>query len=277
MRALFLGALVLAAPALAACGGATADGAGELAVAPSTARSASPEEHLFGLTEEALPELAPIWPALSARAATEVSETLRIEGERATHCVHVVVAGDFAIEAHREWRRGAEGAGFACEELEGGFRCADGGVALRVWADGGPDQGAPALEALAAEMGVDEEPSSTAVACVEGLGRARLATIDERLHRAALLEPWQPLHERLGAWRFLELRWSRRAEGDELCVRYRGDDEALELASEWARENGLAEADGAFQRVGRPLSFALELRPADEDAPEIELVLTREP
>jgi hypothetical protein len=111
---------------------------------------------------------------------------------------------------------------------------------------------------------------------VDGLSRSRLATIDERLHREGLLEPWQPLHELLGARRFLELRWSRSAEGGhELHVRYGADEEAFELATEWARQSGLAGADGVWQRVGSPLSFVLELRATEP--PEIELALTRDP
>lgn len=270
-------ACVSLALALAACGGAGPAGAGSPAGgsigAAVHARSA---EHLFGLTEVALPELAPIWPALSSRAATEVTETLRVDEERATHCVHVVVAGDLAMEARAEWQRGAEQAGYACEPGEGELRCASESTSLRVWEDGEPGEEALALEALAAEMGVPAEPSSTVIACVEGLSPSRLATIDERLHREALLEPWEPLHELLGGRRFVELRWSRSPErGDELQVRYRADEEAFELAVEWARTNGLAGADGVWQRVGHPLSFALELR--ESDSPEIELALTREP
>ncbi|MCZ7687142.1 MAG: hypothetical protein M5U28_53740 [Sandaracinaceae bacterium] len=261
--------------AVAACGGAPAGDRGRLGGETGGHARPSPEEHLFGLTDEALPELAPIWPALSARAATELVETLRVEEGRATHCVQIVVAGDLALEARAEWRRGAEQAAYACEEGQGEVSCAAEGATLRIVEDGGPDEAEPALEALAAEMGVETQPSSAAVACVEGLGPSRLATIDERLHLAGLLEPWLPLHEQLGGWRLLELRWSRGERGDEVAVRYRGDGEAFELATEWARASGLAGDGRVWQRVGSPLSLALELR--DAEAPELELTLTRDP
>ncbi len=261
--------------ALSACGGAAVP-----APAPSAELGTTPHpnrvEHLYGLTEEAFPELAPIWPALSARAATEVTELLRIEEDRATHCLSVVVVGDLAVEARIAWRRGAESADYECQTADGELRCEAESRTLRLWEDGGGEDDPVALEALAAEMGVEEEPASSAMACVTGLGPSRLASIDARLHRAALLEPWEALHERLGARRFVELAWTHgEARGEELRVRYRGDEEAFELAAEWARSAGLAGTDGVWQLVGEPISYALELRAGE--APEIELTLTREP
>lgn len=263
------------AVALASCGGAPSGDRGLAGADVGGAHRRSAEERLFGLTEEAMPELAPIWPALSARAATELVEVLRVADGSASHCLHIVVAGDLALEARTEWRRGAERAAYACEPREAEVSCAGESATLRIVADGGPSDAEPVLEALAAEMGVEAQPSSTAVACVEGLSASRLATIDERLHLAGLLEPWRPLHEQLGGWRLLELRWSRGERGDEVAVRYRGDGEAFELATEWARASGLAGDGRVWQRVGSPLSLALELR--DAEPPELELTLTRDP
>lgn len=73
----------------------------------------------------------------------------------------------------------------------------------------------------------------------------------------------------------MELRWTRSPRGTELSVRYRADEEAFELAAEWAREAGLAGGEGAWRRIGAPLSLGLERIAAPD--PEIELLLVREP
>jgi hypothetical protein len=235
------------------------------------------EAHLFGLGEDAVPELASLWPALASRAAVEVTETLRVGRDGGVHCVHVVVAGDFAQEAFETWREAASS--YDCEDDDEPRRieCRGEGVTLAIQSDAGEfDPDAAALDALAVEMGVPGGPSASAMACVEGVGVSRLASIDERLHRSGLLEPWHELHERLGVRRFADLRWTRSSErGDELSVRYAGDEEAFALAEEWARDSGFSGGDGVWRRVSVPLAFSLELRAGH--SPEIELVLAREP
>jgi len=222
-----------------------------------------PRAHLLGVSEEAFPELASLWPALSARPATEVIETFSVE--EGAHCLQVLVAGDFAQEALAAWREGVRG--LDCEAT-----CRRDGLTLAIRAEGGdPPPDAAMLEALAAEMGVPEEPSATALACVEAHGASRLARIDERLHVEGLLEPWRELHERLGERRFVELRWTRSAErGTELSVRYRADEEARELAIEWAQGAGLAADEGGWRLIDEPISLAVELREG------IELLLVRD-
>lgn len=219
----------------------------------------------MGLTEEAFPELAPLWPSLSAYPALEVVETFSIE--RAAHCLHVAVAGDFAPAAVVAWNEAALALG--CE----GEAAACRGVTLAIGMEAHPGPEVASLEALAVEMGVPSEPSAVLSACVPAYGRARLARIDERLHRAGLLEPWRELHERLGTHRFVELRWSRtETSGIELSVHYRADPEARELAVEWAREAGLLADDDGRRRIEPSRGLALEL-----DEERIELLLIRDP
>src|SRR5262245_42088043 len=100
---------------LAACGGAphTSSSADPSASAAESIPG-TPAHNLLGLTEDAFPELASIWPSLSEHAATEVVETLLI-GESATHCVRVTVSGDLASAAFGAWSRGADGAELVCE------------------------------------------------------------------------------------------------------------------------------------------------------------------
>ncbi len=272
LRALGLASVLVVA---VGCGGP-----GTVAVAPAIAGSVHhperAEAHLFGLTEDAFPELAPLWPALSARPATEVAERMHIEGDEVDHCLRVVVAGDLAVEAREAWLAGARSVGYACAPADPAapeVRCERDQEALVVWADGGPeDPDAARLEALATELGVPAEPSSTVKACERALPPARLASVDARLHRAGLLEPWRDLHERLGTRRLIEIGWTRAERGDEVRVRYRSDPEAFEQATSWARGAGLAGADGSWRRIDAPLSFALALR----EGPPAEIVLTVE-
>lgn len=261
--------------ALTACG---APGGPSIAasVTSGAQRHERAEAHLFGITEQAFPELAPLWPALSARAATEVSEQLRVGEGGVVHCVELVVEGDLAREARAAWREGAAAAGYACELIaqDGSeVRCEHERTRLRVLAEDAPTDDDASLEALASEMGVEPEPSSVAVACVDALPAARLARLDERLHRAGLLEPWHDLHEQLGARRLSEITWTRSERGDEVSVTYRADEEAIELAGLWARENGLVGVEGFWQRVGGPLRIALGVR---APPPMIELTLERD-
>jgi hypothetical protein len=265
----------LALVLLAGCGAPSGAAPPSFATSTGVASESAREAHLLGVTEAALPELAPLWPALSARAATEVVESLSVGEEgAAVHCLQVIVAGDLAQEALEAWREGARG--LECEGDASDERCRGERTALRITSDTGAiDEEVAALDAIAAEMGMPPEPSATVAACVEGLSRARLARIDERLHVAGLLEPWHELHERLGARRFAELRWTRSERGTEVAVRYHADEEALELASEWARASGLAADDGAWRWIDAAMRLALELRPGP--TPSIELLLVREP
>ncbi len=270
----WIATLWLAMLSLAGCGAPAGAAHPSFATRAGAHSAGAREAHLLGVSEEAIPELAPLWPALSARAATEVVESLSVAEGAAVHCLSVMVAGDLAQEALEAWREGARGS--TCEGEPSDVRCRRDATALRITAGEALDEDVATLDAIAAEMGMPPEPSAMVVACVEGLSLSRLSRIDERLHVDGLLEPWHELHERLGARRFAELRWTRSASrGTELAVRYRADEEALELASEWARAAGLAADDGAWRWIDAAMRLALELRPGP--SPSIELLLVREP
>jgi hypothetical protein len=258
--------------ALAACGGAPPSEGETLPRAsfhPSDRASA--EENLLGLGDAAFPELAPVWTAIASHPANEVGESVRV-GESLAHCLRVVVVGDLVRGARRSWRRAFEEAGAECDDSREGSICQSELLpTLEIALDG---EEPAALEAVAAELAIARERSISLSSCANDLPISRLASIDERLHAAGLLEPWRELHERVGASRMIELSWTRSADrGDEVAVVYRADEEALALAEDWAQRAGLSGVNDAWVRAEGALTIAIEL---DRTRGEVRLGVTRE-